>query len=459
MVDDYPVFNSYLMIKEKDDKDFFKEFTSTQLFQIFIQNSLCKGKDRTTHFDDIFQTFTKLKNKGNSTSFIYKKCYGEFIKEYKSFFKIKYNYIIKPFFIKKFKDLEEQFKNKNKDMKLSNIITFLSNQYEKKEDKNINAHGVLKENRRIMERPIELSNDCDPKEFYFFVIPDKNIIKKNTNNSIQIRRSKKIKIGIIENDNKDNNIKINKYISNAQNELTEDEMDDIRDNIREIMTRIYRSDLSKLEQDKKTIMNAMNSQYGRNYFLTVLNSGNINNRAMKILIEQSYDFLSHVIFNTLLNILKLEENDENYKCAIKLLKMSLCIKTVKNKKEIVLSDDLFEKLEDYSFFNKIQFWKLWIEDDLTKSDLEVLTTHNNLKAESEFYYIDEEDEEYQLYLKHSYDIFENLTSIMIKMKLKNSFIISNIPILIQEYIISEKDYNKLMHEVVNELKLFQQFSQ
>ena len=342
-------------------------------------------------------------------------------------------------------------------MKLNNIILLLKNKYAVKEDKNINCHGVLKENRRIMERQIELNNDYAPKEFYIFDFPDKNLIKKPTRNGIEIRRTKTIKIGIID-DNKENNIKINKYIPNGNSELSEDEMDDIRDNIREIMTRIYRSDVSKLEQDRNTIMNAMEKEYGRNYFISVLNSGNINNKSEKILIEQSYDFLGHVIFNTLLNILKLEENDTNYKCAIKLLKMCLCIKTVKNKKEIILSNDLFEKLEDYSFFNKIKFWELWIEDDLTKSDKEVLKTHNSLKSESESYHIDEEDEEYQLYLKHSYDILENLTSIMLKMKLKNNIIIAKISDLIQKYILTEDDANRLMKEAVNELNLYQQLS-
>ena len=40
IIDDYPVFNSFLYIKDKkSDKNFFKELTSTQLFQMLIQNS------------------------------------------------------------------------------------------------------------------------------------------------------------------------------------------------------------------------------------------------------------------------------------------------------------------------------------------------------------------------------------------------------------------------------------
>ena len=80
----------------------------------------------------------------------------------------------------------------------------MKNKYAVKEDKNINCHGVLKENRRIMERQIELNNDYAPKEFYIFDFPDKNIIKKPTRNGIEIRRTKTIKKLIRKDEEKNN---------------------------------------------------------------------------------------------------------------------------------------------------------------------------------------------------------------------------------------------------------------
>ena len=68
---------------------------------------------------------------------------------------------------------------------------------------------------------------------------------------------------------------------------------------------------------------------------------------------------------------------------------------------------------------------------------------------------------YYFYLhfeKYSYDILESLTSIMIKMKLKNNFIITVISELSEEYIVNEKEYQRLMHEVINEIQLYKKLS-
>ena len=450
IIDDYPVFNSVLMIREKkNDRQFYKEFTSTQLFQMFIQKSLFKDKDKRTHFDDFFEKFMELKKKGNGTNFIYKELYNEFNKEYIKYFQIKKKYIIKPFFIKEFKKFEEQFSTKkNKTMKLKNISLFLLNQYEQQEDKNINAHGVLRENQRIIRKPIELNNDKDPKVYNIFLIPEKKLnfgikekdnMKKNTANEIRFISDKDIKM---------------KYIANNDKELTEEDIDDIKDNIREIMSRIYKSDISKLEEDKKNIMISLKSYYGIDYFASILNTGNIKNRAVKIVIEQSYDFFKFVIFDTLLNIINLEENTDNFKIAVKLLKVCLCIKTVKNKKEIILSDELFCNLDNYSIFNNINFWKVWVEDDLTKPDIEVWKAYKDAEDDPQFFYFDEDDEDYKLYLKHSYDIIDDLSNILIKMKFKKSFIMGIITELIKEYVIDEDDFKKLMKNIVEGVNLY-----
>ena len=461
VIDDYPVFNSVLMIKEKkSDKKFFKDFTSTQIFQMFIQKSLFKDKDKRTFFDELFDKFTDLKKNKNSSNNIYKKLYNYFKNDYNEYFKIKKNYIIRPFFIKEFKEYEEQFKKKNKKMKLSNITLFLSKQYEQQKDNNINDHGVLRENRRIIKNPIYLTNDKDPKIYNIFLIPTKklnyNIDEETIMETDDIpKKTLSNRFKFISDENGDNNNEIRmKRITSNDKELTEDDLDDIKENIREIMSRIYKSDVRKIEKDKAKLMEYLMSYYGIYYFASILNTGNIEKRAVKIVIEESYDFFSYVIFNTLLNILKLEENSQNYKIAVKLLKVCLCIKTVKNKKEIFLSDDLFSKFEDYAYFNNLNFWKIWIEDDLTKSDIEELKKYKSNTYENEYIYIDEEDENYKLYLKHSYIIIEELLFTMIKMKFQKSFVMLKITDLIKEFIIDENDVSKLMNRIIEALEIY-----
>ena len=109
IIDDNHVFNNSLMVKEKkSDKDFFRDFSSTQLFQIFIKNSLFN--DKQSYFQERLADYNELKNKGCNTANIYSKSFDKLKKDYSSYFEIKKNYIIKPFFIK---ELDDYYKNRN----------------------------------------------------------------------------------------------------------------------------------------------------------------------------------------------------------------------------------------------------------------------------------------------------------------------------------------------------------
>jgi hypothetical protein len=444
---------------KKNDKGFYKEFTSTQIFQMYIQSSLFKDNYKKTYFEEYLDTIASSKTKG--TNITYEKLYEQFVDEYKTFFDIHKYYVIKPFFIKEYENFEEKYISKKKTVRLSNVSLFLSKQYENQNESNINSHGVLKENKRIISNPIELDNDNDPNEYDIYLAPGQkledliNKDEQNNNNSNKrdptYRRTTSIKI--ISNNEQDNNqVQIRQFVGNKENELTEDEKDEIKDNIREIMARVYRSEVSKIEEDKKNIMIWIRKQFGREYFIGILNTGNIQSRDVKVVNQESYDFFSFVLFNTVLDILNLEENDKNLKGAIRLIKASLCIKTIKNKKEILLSEDLFAKLEKYSLFDKELFWRKWVEDELTKSDIKIFNMVT--KSKKEYCYIDEDSEEYQLYLVHSCDALKDLTSLMKKMEIKNSFIYSTISDLSLIFIFNEEDFKNLMHYVVEEIRLF-----
>ena len=82
-------------------------------------------------------------------------------------------------------------------------------------------------------------------------------------------------MGIIseEEENKKNIVKMSQTLTFKEYELSEDEIDEIKDNIREIMTRVYRSDVSKIEEDKKMIIDSLKTQFGRDYFTKILNNG------------------------------------------------------------------------------------------------------------------------------------------------------------------------------------------
>ena len=476
IIDDYPVFNSFLLIKDKEKKgsNFYKEFTSTQLFQMFIQNSLFHPDDKKTYFEERLSDFEEIKKAGATLAFNLEKLFQKFKDDYTKFFEIKKKYVIKPFFMKEFQIFEEKNFSKNKKIKLSDVVKFLVKQYDRPIYTNVNSHGVLFENKRVFDRSIELTNDDDPEEYPIFYIPKQKNENENENEKVEsqtssnkpgskLKRIKSIKMGIIskEEDIKKNNIKISQALPNKEYELSEDEIDEIKDNIRETMTRVYRSDVSRIEEDKKMIIDSLKTQFGRDYFIKILSNGYKQDYLVKNLVNECYYFFSDVIFNTLLDILKLEENDDNIICAVKLLKSCQYIGTTKNKKEFlvthnivnILSDELYSRLEGYSLFNKQRFWELWIEDDMTESEINLQRLLNDESS-----YVDNESEEYLSYIKHVYSLIDKLTSIMMKMKISNNSIYSNIYELSKEYIIDEEKMKQLRDEAFGQLQIYKAYS-
>ena len=443
VIDDYPVFNSFLFVEEKKkDKGFFKEFSSTQMFQMFIQKSLFENKE--AYFQRRLSEY--IEGKKTCGSFIYHNTFRDFESNYSSFFNITKKYIIKPEIIKGYKEYEEkEFISKKKSIKLYGVSQFLSNQFQKRKAFSTNFHGVLLENKRIINKSIELNNNNDPKNINYYVFPDQGkdtLIPNKKKYSI-----KSTKFGVIsENDNKKNNIIL---IPNNENTLTEDEKDEIKDEIREIMARIYRSDAKKINEDKKNILRYLKTLFGREYFINIIFTGKND---IKYVSEESYDFFCCVLFDFLLTII-VDDTLNNIICALKVLKSCLYLKTNKNKKEYVLSDDLYCKLENYSLITKRIFWEKWVEDEMTTSDIEILKLKEGLDSFNNDDYI--HNEKYKLYKKHSYDILEELPSIMMKMKIQNSIIIQTFYDLTKKYIFDDKQYNLLMHEMIDEIKLFQ----
>ena len=472
IIDNYPVFNSHLFINEKSvaDKIFYKELTSTQLFQMFIQSSF--SNEKKIYFDQRYKEYLALKEKGERPGNIYSILYEKYKKKYTSFLEIKNNYIIKPIILKNFKKMEKNYESENLPIKLEDINIFLSQEFDSYVNY-LNSKGVLRENERIVGRPIKLFQENDPKNYTIFTfrqsldtlssISETSSQKKDyeTNSEISIENSSSkyrpsFKMKIISGDGKnEENIRYSIYVRNKKIELTEEQIDEIKDTIRETMTHIYKSETEHLEDDKKAIMDCIQTQFGRDYFIDVLTSGNKKDNAIKTLHEDSFECFKDIIFNILLKILSLEENDKNILYAVKLTKICIYIKTYKNKKEILLSDEIFSLLDNYPIFKNKSFWKIWIEDGLTESDLKILKKIK--KCNGDFTSI-EENEKYKIYIENSFDIIDKLFSIMMKMKLSNSFIYSTITELGQEYIIDSDKFSILMKNLINEIYLLKKLS-
>ena len=474
VIDDYPVFNSCVMIDEKpkNEKSFYKELTSTQLFQMFLQNSLFKDEHKTYYFDERIKIYNELKKKEVSSSYIFIACSKLFENQYLSYSQINKNYILKPFFIKKLVNFEEKYESKNIAIKYIDLVSFISDEQKNSNTQDLNNTGVLKENKRIVNKKIELCHENDPQNHNIFLIVDKpkeeskegdigNDIKKDDenkskdslDNSSNKKRKRTSRMTIISGDGKNNSISRSFCIRTKENELSEDEKDEIKDTIREIMTRVYKSQIKNIKEDVDSIMGLMEIKFGRDYLLNIL-VRNKKEHSIKIVQKDSFDFLQYIIFNSLLKILRLEENDENIKYALNLTKACLYIKNIKNKKEILLSDDLFSRLENYSLFTKKIFWIKWIEDEMTENDIQIYKLYKRDPSSVD----KDNDNNYKLYLKHSYEIIYGIPSTMMKMGLQFYFIYLTVTELIQEYIFNDEHFDQLMKELINELQFYKKLA-
>ena len=455
-IDDYPVINAFSLIndKPKADKKFYEELTSSQMFRMFVQKSLF-NEDLNLYFTNKMKEFAELKKKGISFGEIINIQSKNIDNEYRLSKKIDKNYIIKPTLIPNYKEFEKEMKSQNKSITFKDIHEFLFSQTFN-DDKETNQNENRK-NNQIIDELISFSNIKEPSSYTIFLIPNKLINNNKEKNLDEFdtpnlkrrfkRSSTKIKIISGQKENVDE-IRYSCVIKEKDDELNQDQKDEIIDNIKDIMKKVYESKLVNIEENQEILMDSVGTKFGRDYFINIISAGNKKSSSIKIVENESFNFLKYIIFNVLLNILKLEENYYSIISALKLTKACLYIKTMKNKKEVSLSDEIFSQLEEYSLYKNRKFWEIWIEDEFNDDELKIYHTLKSNSGESH-----QNNEKYHLYNKKSYEIIDKLLGIMIELKLPNFLIYSTFSELCREYILDKEQFSKLMKEMIYYQKL------
>ena len=405
IIDKCPIFNinGLLENRPKTESVFYKEFTQTQLFQLFIQNNY-KNKD--TFFINMMNEYLKLKEKNNFREIFEKKCL--------EYCRIDKNYIISPYFLEE-KISKFLSNNENKEFELNdlnNILEETNNKYEiffTDDHSSKNKKVIIKD--KINLNIINNNNDKN-KTYNFYQLPDsENLEQSNlTEDSID--------------DIIDNIQYRRKYTRNGL-ELSNSEKYDIKENIVDILTKVYKNEFEEnIQVDKKLLLDSLSTSYGRELFINTLYE---NNNA--IVDEKSFKFLYIIIFNCLLNFLKLELNENNLLYCVKLVKSCSNFKKYGiNKNVIFLSDTLYPKLHDFRIVNIIDFWKKWVETDDSLKEIDK----------------DNKDQKYFICL-------EKIHLIMAKMRLKKGFILSVVGEFAKENITNQIIFSSLMKKVVENL--------
>ena len=343
VLDDDVVFNTSALIENRpaQDSHFYKEYTETQLFQQFTQNVL---KEDYNYFNSMIEAF-ESKN----------------IEEDKiidSSFKNECTYVIRPQFIQsKETDIAAFEKELVDSYSISSLMGY--------------DNGIIKENKRIVGRINTLTesgfNEDKSKLYYLpgYFDGNKSTTKKKDNRSTLIAG----KAEIFESRERYNNSQKQRVATKLRYrefELTEKEKEAIKETIKDAVMRIFTSvDLkSTKDKDRKDVLQSMSNSFGRDFFIKLLYKNNTN---IKILQKEAFDLLFSIIYNELLNILKLEENDKTLEDTVLLLK-SCCFYGINNKK--LLWNELCPKLKNYALVVKKSLWSKWIEIDIKEKNAE-----------------------------------------------------------------------------------------
>ena len=350
VIDDYPIFNTNLLLnsRPKADEKFYKEFTETQIFQLFIQNAIKKNNNM--YFNERIKLYQDLKDKEKS---INEKLTNEFFQSWIKSREIEKICVIKPYFLK----LKENYSNLEELKKvLQQSYPINPNSYNKK--------GITKEDKRSIGQNLKLEYSDKSNVYNFYHIPNTpiNLSGIEGKSKITARASMYEKRVKLNQETKTSSIRIN--AKKSEWALTDNEKDEVKDNIKDILSKVLKCEDINENEDKKQLINCIESVFGRNYFIDIIYQKNISERTEKALNKSSFNLLTTVIYNAILSILKLDENKENINYAVLLIKSSQIYYMVEKNKNVYVINALYNKFKGLNLLTKINFWEEWFNISL-----------------------------------------------------------------------------------------------
>ena len=339
-LDEETVFNKVLFMKNITNKDektdqFYNEFLDSQLFQQFSQNSNSKEN----------------------------------------------NYFRKK--IKEYKDKENKMKKSEKGNKMSNAINkknivYLAAPY-------IGLTNTEKNNIDTIIESYKVNNDSENSEMKNKILEDMAEINpdnyKNSKCFIYLNPEKKE--AVKEEEKKNQNISI------KMGELTEKQLDAIKDNIKDIVVQIFKSQIAvnEVKTLKKKVFRDLETSAGRSFFISLITNKNNNIISLQ---ENSFLFLEDLIQGILNSTLKCDETDQLIE-EISILIMSTRyfeIDIEENSKDknlanvhIIMFQCLKKFLSSYNKITQKNFWKKWYDLEIKKT-LDDNSNENDIKIKT-----------------------------------------------------------------------------
>ena len=403
-----PIFNTKALLenRSKNESNFYKELTETQSFQWFIQNNPVNvSKKDETFFEEQLRIYFTLSNKNEFREVFINNClitcdiYKHFCIRFENFGKSGSN-------------INKKINNKNDDLLTISDYKRIINQKYFSYESYFKPNIIHKDNKSIIRNKIIFDLNKIPCNYEFFIIPNQEF-----NFEVEKRRKSIIK-------NRCANL-----LSNIKNEndLSLEEKDDIKENICNILTKIFKNEeIKDVEQNKKLIMDSLNTDYGRDLYTDILyQNSNISN-------ESSFQFLNDIISNSITKLLKMKKSERKMTYIVKLVKCCFNFRK-EGYKRLYLSDILIPKFQKYPIISELEFWKEWT-----------------------LLYIDKQKDENNINIKWEKSL-KNLMIVMPKFGLNKSVIYSTIADLAKENIKDEPMYLSFMKEIASDLKILKYY--
>ena len=390
LLNDKPIFNTKTLLEKrpKTDYKFYNEITQTQLFHLFIQNNPVNYKAN-TFFEEQLDLYDKLTDKKNFMK--------EFIDNYNKICKINENYFIPP-------EILENFDVKNpKKIKIQgplNEVEYKKNIKKKYfiYDTYFKPKSILKSNKLIITGIFTFENNKIASEINYYIFPK------------------------VEINNESEKAIVNYSNNELGKELTPMEKDDIKENITDVITKIFKNDeISDPEETEKLILDSLNNDYGIDLYTNSL----YDNK--NILHKAQFEFLNKLIFSSLNKILLTKITQQK-----KLFYTAQLIKSCENfrTKENSLDNILYPKLSKIQIISDENFWKeyadLFIKDNCSQ-DMN-------------------KDEKWT-------ECIKRMKNIMLLMGLNKTMIYSTLANL-GKVNMSENKFSKLMKSIISSLKIY-----
>ena len=385
-----PIFNTKTLLEKrpKADYKFYNEITQTQLFHLFIQNNPVNYKAN-TFFEEQLDLYDKLTDKKNFMK--------EFIDNYNKICKINENYFIPP-------EILENFDVKNpKKIKIQgplNEVEYKKNIKKKYfiYDTYFKPKSILKSNKLIITGIFTFENNKIASEINYYIFPK------------------------VEINNESEKAIVNYSNDELGKELTPMEKDDIKENITDVITKIFKNDeISDPEETEKLILDSLNNDYGIDLYTNSL----YDNK--NILHKAQFEFLNKLIYSSLNKILLTKITQQK-----KLFYTAQLIKSCENfrTKENSLDNILYPKLSKIQIISDENFWKeyadLFIKDNCSQ-DMN-------------------KDEKWT-------ECIKRMKNIMLLMGLNKTMIYSTLANL-GKVNMSENKFSKLMKSIISSLKIY-----